>query len=141
MNSEVGMALAWQRPPLRRFQDVTERELVVGGRRSNLRKRHLPAGAQQRRRCQTQNHQRLSPHWRDFARHRAWRGKRYEQLSLLQHDHHEAALDPRQAGLSAGEAFAYQEFAFPAFNIADSFISIGAVLFIYNNFFKKNLVQ
>ena len=37
--------------------------------------------------------------------------------------------------------FNHQEFAFPAFNIADSFISIGAVLFIYNNFFKKNLVQ
>jgi signal peptidase II len=33
--------------------------------------------------------------------------------------------------------FNYQEFSFPAFNLADSFISIGAALFIYDYFFKK----
>jgi len=33
--------------------------------------------------------------------------------------------------------FNYQDFSFPAFNLADSFISIGAALFIYDYFFKK----
>lgn len=33
--------------------------------------------------------------------------------------------------------FNYAEFSFPAFNIADSFISIGAVLFLYDHFFFK----
>ena len=33
--------------------------------------------------------------------------------------------------------FNYQEFSFPAFNLADSFISIGAALFIYDYFFNK----
>ncbi len=38
--------------------------------------------------------------------------------------------------------FNYQEFYFPAFNLADSFISIGAALFIYDHFFcKKPLAQ
>ncbi|MFK7967590.1 MAG: signal peptidase II [Rickettsiaceae bacterium] len=38
--------------------------------------------------------------------------------------------------------FNYQEFSFPAFNLADSFISIGAAFFIYEYFFsKKPLAQ
>ena len=38
--------------------------------------------------------------------------------------------------------FNYQNFSFPAFNLADSFISIGAALFIYDYFFhKKPLAQ
>lgn len=34
--------------------------------------------------------------------------------------------------------FNYQDLAFPAFNLADSFISIGAVLFLYSFFLKKS---
>lgn len=38
--------------------------------------------------------------------------------------------------------FNYQDFSFPAFNLADSFISIGAILFIYDYFFlKKSLAR
>ena len=34
--------------------------------------------------------------------------------------------------------FNYQEFSFPAFNFADSFITIGAAMFIYDYLFNKN---
>jgi hypothetical protein len=44
MNSEVGIVLAWQRTPFRRFQDVTERELVVGGRRPTSENVIFPLG-------------------------------------------------------------------------------------------------
>jgi signal peptidase II len=33
--------------------------------------------------------------------------------------------------------FNYQEFGFPAFNLADSFITIGAAIFIYDYLFNK----
>jgi len=33
--------------------------------------------------------------------------------------------------------FNYQEFSFPAFNLADSFITIGAAMFIYDYLFNK----
>ena len=33
--------------------------------------------------------------------------------------------------------FNYQEFSFPAFNLADSFITIGAAIFIYDYLFKN----
>lgn len=36
--------------------------------------------------------------------------------------------------------FNYKDFGFPAFNLADSFISIGAALFIYDHFLRKKSV-
>lgn len=35
--------------------------------------------------------------------------------------------------------FHYQDYAFPAFNLADSFITVGAALFLYKYYFNANL--